>query len=368
MDLPNLNNFTLEDFLTNPSFRKWVFDPDEATTAYWTDWFQANPNQQSLLNYSFSILHSLYMHNKSISDDEVNKEIEKILAKIRNEEAAPAALGATKVVVMKPWTRWAVAAAVLLIAASVYLFNNTSAPSASYEAFVKEAKKSSKEFINSSDSIQVHHLPDGSIVSLYKKSKATYALSNNNRQVYMEGKAFFDVKKNSAQPFVVYTDNIVTKVLGTSFTIDAYPTTEKVAVVVRSGKVSVYKRKDFTRKSARPHELGGLLVTPNQQVVLDKSDEMLVKQLVENPVNIAQSEIVRFHFSETPVNLVFEALMKEYAINILYDEETLHTCTLTARLENESFFDKLNIITQAIGSTYIVIDGNVVINSSAGCK
>ncbi|WP_207495146.1 FecR family protein [Aridibaculum aurantiacum] len=367
MNSPTAPLLTIEDFLTNAYFRQWVFNPDEESIGYWTKWMKEHPTQQPNLNYSFSILHSLYMHNKNISDDEVNNEIAKILAKLKDEEAKEATPATAKVFTIKPAVRWAVAAAVILLVASIYFLNQPATPSASYQAFIQKMQDASTEYTNTSDTTKTFTLPDGSSLTLYRNSKATYAFADQKRQVYMEGKAFFDVKKNPAQPFVVYTDKIVTKVLGTSFFVDAYPATKVLSVVVRSGKVSVYNKEDFSETAARPRHLGGLLLTPNQQVVLDKNENLLVKQLVENPVFVKPAASTKFHFEETPVVHVLQALMEEYGIQILYDEEAMSTCTLTAMFDNESFFDKLNIMTKAIGSTYVVIDGNVVINSN-GCK
>jgi transmembrane sensor len=368
MDLEENKFDTIEDFLLEPSFRRLVFNKDVESETFWSKWNNENPGKKHLFNYCFSILHNLYMQHKSISDEEVKREIEIILSKIRDEEARESKKQSPKgiVAVLNTW-KWAVAAAVIIIFASIYLISKNSTPASSYEAFVKKVKSNSLEFINTSDTIQVIHLADGSNVSLYKKSKITYAFINNKREVYMQGKGFFEVKKNPAQPFIVYTDKVVTKVLGTSFFVDAYPSNKDVSVVVRTGKVSVYKRSDFTEKAAKPFKLDGILITANQQVVLDKSKNDLIKLVVDNPVKVSNNLNGVFQFEATPVKDVFAAVEQEYGINILFDEEALANCTLTAKLGEESFYDKLNIITKAIGATYVVIDGNVLVNSN-GCK
>jgi hypothetical protein len=58
-------------------------------------------------------------------------------------------------------------------------------------------------------------LPDGSTVILQKGSKLKYFDSYNsqNREVYLSGEAFFEVVKNPKKPFLVFTKDIVTKVL-----------------------------------------------------------------------------------------------------------------------------------------------------------
>ena len=56
----------------------------------------------------------------------------------------------------------------------------------------------------------------------------------------MKGKAFFDIARDTSQPFVVYANETITKVLGTSFTIKAFEGEKDVEVSVKTGKVAVY--------------------------------------------------------------------------------------------------------------------------------
>jgi transmembrane sensor len=68
-------------------------------------------------------------------------------------------------------------------------------------------------------------LPDGTTVVLNKKSKLSYPVefTGSTREVFLTGEAFFDVAHNPSKPFKVHTGVFVTKVLGTAFSIKAYP-------------------------------------------------------------------------------------------------------------------------------------------------
>jgi transmembrane sensor len=81
-------------------------------------------------------------------------------------------------------------------------------------------------------------LPDGSTVWLNKHSKFSYPekFIAAERVVNLEGEAFFEVKKDDTQPFIIYTPTSVTKVTGTSFNLKAYPGKE-VELYVVSGTV-----------------------------------------------------------------------------------------------------------------------------------
>ena len=83
-------------------------------------------------------------------------------------------------------------------------------------------------------------LPDGSQVWLYPDSRLLFPhrFTGNEREVSLEGQAYFKVVRNEEQPFVVSAGDMVTKVLGTEFVVAAYANDiPKVALV--SGKVEV---------------------------------------------------------------------------------------------------------------------------------
>jgi len=93
--------------------------------------------------------------------------------------------------------------------------------------------------IKSTGKLKFVYLPDSSLVFLNKNSKISYAESYNSedRIVYLEGESFFDVKRDPDRPFVVYAGMTKTRVLGTSFNIEAYEHQEGVEITVASGKV-----------------------------------------------------------------------------------------------------------------------------------
>jgi hypothetical protein len=97
-----------------------------------------------------------------------------------------------------------------------------------------------------------------------------------------------------------------------------------------------------------------------------KSEEVLNKTLVEKPELLSKKEVVSFDFDNTPV-AVFARLEKAYGVPIVFDEELMKNCFLTAPLGNEPLFDKLKVICKTTGATYEVFDGKIVI-SSRGCN
>jgi hypothetical protein len=238
-----------------------------------------------------------------------------------------------------------------------------------YETFVTDKKSKLIEVINKGVEPQIILLNDGSKVTLKEGSRMSYeaSFSGNNRIVYLTGEAFFEVVRNPQKPFLVYANELVTKVLGTSFSVKANKFDKQVVVEVKTGKVSVSAQKGFDEKADK---FKGLILTPNQKVVYDREVEQLTKSLVAEPILVLQEKEVQmmdFNFDDTPANEVFEVLENAYGIHIIYDADLLKNCPVTAPLSDQNLYNKLKIICKAIEAQYELIDGQIIIQSK-GCK
>ncbi len=82
-------------------------------------------------------------------------------------------------------------------------------------------------------------LSDGSKVWLNENATLSYpkTMGEEERVVHLTGEAFFEVTSDSSRPFIVHTENSITKVLGTSFNINSRA--GETEVTVNSGKVKV---------------------------------------------------------------------------------------------------------------------------------
>src|SRR5687768_909746 len=145
-----------------------------------------------------------------------------------------------------------VAAAVIVVVVSGVWLLTGSEPLA--DDRLTEIPEMSREVIfeNETDSSRLYSLPDGSTVRLGSSSRLHFNrnFSAVNREVYLTGQGFFDVVKDPSRPFYVYSRQIATRVLGTSFFVDAPENGSKVEVQVITGKVSVFQiRPDGASKS-----------------------------------------------------------------------------------------------------------------------
>lgn len=368
---------SIEDFVFNSSFRSWLLDNNSIHKGYWENWIIENPEKLPVLNYAKAIVFALTVNHKQLSDDEIENEIQAILNKTRSgkstEKAIDAYTGKRKPVRLI-YRKLVIAAAVIgLIAFSVVYFGikrpkqNTQADF--YQPSAESSSSSEIEQSNNSDTIQLVTLFDGSKVQLYPKSKLSFSHGSfsKKREVYLTGEAFFDVTKNPSVPFVVYTKDLVTKVLGTSFNVKAYPFENKASVQVKTGKVSVYRKENFSDKNAVANKLDGVIVVPNQQVIYDVASNQLRKTIIDEPAVLANNSPGTFVFNSTPLKEVFKILQNIYGITIIYDESVINSCSLSASMGDESFYEKLELICKAINASYESIDGTIFI-SSQGCN
>lgn len=220
---------------------------------------------------------------------------------------------------------------------------------------------------NTTSQAQVVQLPDASRVTLQPGSTLRYitALAGARREVYLEGEAYFQVHKNPARPFLVFTSQVVTTVLGTSFDVKAYPGSAQALVAVREGKVAVQPRQTAQLDATPAHPAkAGVVLLPNQQVVYAVASHQLKKELVDKPAVLVPQA---FEFEERPVTEVLAALEKAYGVPIYYDKQKLAGCTVSITFYDEPLFEKLGLLCKSLGAYYTLADTQITIHST-GCQ
>ncbi|MBJ6144414.1 FecR family protein [Hymenobacter sp. BT559] len=257
-----------------------------------------------------------------------------------------------------PIMRWAAAVLLFLGAALAVLLPRRQVPIAA-PSWVQQH--------NTGKQPEILTLADNSRVTLYPGSSLQYrpGLAGARREIKLRGEAFFQVTKNPARPFLVYTEQLVTTVLGTSFRVKAYLGRPN-EVAVQEGRVAVQLRRgaDLGATPAQP-AAGGILLLPNQQVAYSAlAPRSLQKKLVANPIVLAPQA---FTFEKQPVISVLQALEKAYGVTILYDKNKLAGCTITVTFYQESLYEKLDVLSQALGASYATIDDAQIRFRSNGC-
>ncbi len=268
----------------------------------------------------------------------------------------------------RPWRFAAAAAVALAVLAFTYSWLKRDAV-LEFASLANQNNNTSslKEVANNSFVPLEVILPDGSAITLQNGSSIQYdsVFVSATREVYLEGEAFFNVHRDVKRPFMVYAHDLVTKVLGTSFTITAFDRDENVTVKVKTGKVMVYTASKKQR-GAEPSVEN--ILTPNQQLVFSRSEKNTARSLVEQPEAIVPiEEVKRLRFEEAPVTEIWKALEKIYGIKIEFDEAAFAKCTLTTSISDGALYNRLDIICKAIGATYTLEEDQIRV-TGAGCE
>lgn len=273
-----------------------------------------------------------------------------------------------------PALKWLAAASVVaVIAVSFYFFNNN--PSSSHLFISQFIENSPQKTINTTDSTLPVVLPDGSRIVLEPRSSVFYSLNTFavRREVYVEGEAFFDIAKNPLKPFYVYYDDLVTKVLGTSFSIRTNSVSGNIEVEVLTGKVQVYENEAIVQRGQKNMSL---IITPNQKAIYKISRHFFETTLVDSPVVIAparpgpasgkEAMALDFVFENVQLSQVLKELETVYGIEIVVSNEDIYQCVFSGDVSRQNLYDKLKIICLATNADY-EINGTRILIKGNGC-
>lgn len=224
---------------------------------------------------------------------------------------------------------------------------------------------------NTTEKLKLVKLPDGTAVSLYPGAILFYpqVFTAKERNVFLKGDGYFDVTHDPGRPFSVYSDHIITKVLGTSFTIRTSPK-GNVEVAVLRGKVKVKENASDAGASGISKEV---TLTPNKKVTFSFETGEMVTGLVEEPLPVSGRESTidirnAFIYTDKPVSEIIPQLEKAYGLAILLENKNLANCTITADASNlGDLFALLDVLCAAIDASYEVREDQIFL-TGPGCK
>lgn len=362
-------HFKAEEFLNDPLFRKWLIESDEQTDRLWEDFLLRFPEKQQAVAEARTLFKALD-HLQSQPSPEQGKRMWETIRGQTQHEPEGSADERPGFTFTRVWRTLAAASVLLLLGIGGWLLLRQEGieMTASYKEQVASSETALVEKVNRGSQPLEILLPDGSRILLEPLGKVSYqaSFSGRERVVYLSGKAYFRVARDGRRPFLVYANNLVTQVVGTSFTIDSPSATAQSTVVVRSGKVKVFPLDSFRKgKPGQGRKL--TLLTPNQMATYDPVKAQLTRTVVKEPALLKRPEAnPNFLFENTSVARVFDALEESYGVRIRYDARTIRECSLTAPLGGEPLFRKLDIICQTIGATYEVWGAEIVV-TGPGC-
>lgn len=202
-------------------------------------------------------------------------------------------------------------------------------------------------------------LPDGSQVWLNESSTIRYPehFNENKREVLLSGEAFFDVIPDKKRPFFVRTTKVTTRVLGTSFNVNAYPKEPQTKVTVETGRVAVTLAGD--QKEQR--EVAKL--SPQQELVVDNQNKETHINSI-SMVEIASWREDRLVFRSNTYEEVCKVLEEKYSVKIEIRSERLKQCKVMASFDQHADLSEImqllsvsNSFTFTQKKKHVIIEG-----------
>lgn len=169
-------------------------------------------------------------------------------------------------------------------------------------------------------------LSDGTEVHLNSGSTLIYPAEFNShtRKVFLRGEGYFNVKHDPAKPFIVKTDNLDLKVLGTSFNVSAYQDEKMVSAVLVEGKVTVQHKNEllgYTKKE----------LTPGQALFYSVAQAKAEIRNVDVQDYISWKDGI-LRFKDQTLQFVVNRLQKYYNLAISVESEQLKNTLISGKL------------------------------------
>lgn len=191
-----------------------------------------------------------------------------------------------------------------------------------YDIVEGEAKRTYNRITVPRGGEYVLTLSDGSVVWLNSESSLYYPIvfTGDTREVTLTGEGFFDVKKADGKPFIVNSEKMNVRVLGTQFNMRVYPEENQHTTLVK-GSVEVKDDKQTVR------------LAPGQQVSWEK-DSMIIREV--DPMDYAAWRYGEFNFKQCRLAELFEELARWYDLNLFFVNPEVKEYVFTASFKRST--------------------------------
>lgn len=376
--MKNFENYTTEDFIHDDYFIEWITRPTNRHDEFWKNIIRQYPEKKEQIKAARSVIKSLTPVSQEVPRD----EIDDLWKMIENSTVS-------RVNLFRRY-RYAVASIILIVlfTGSWWLYRTFSVsstqidytqisapPDNENEVKVILADESELKIQDEESNLLYNHggklivnsvrqidqnasdtsgaklllnqimVPfgkrsaitfcDGTKIWINSGSRAIYPIEfdSRKREIYVEGEVFIDVAKDENKPFIVRTDKMDIKVLGTSFNVSSYPDDPNVTVVLVRGNIRI-----------KPEDKKEIQVAPNQALVYSKQTREVSLNNVDIYNYISWKDgWLRCESEE--IGIVINKLARYYNKKFIYNNQSVRSIHLSGKLDlKDSFEEVLNVI------------------------
>ncbi|QEM14259.1 FecR family protein [Mucilaginibacter rubeus] len=240
--------------------------------------------------------------------------------------------------------RWGLgaAAAILIMLSAGYLFLGNQKPVLNNQPLLSVSSIAGQQ--------KKITLADGTEVTLNSLSTLHYKdlFNGTEREVYLEGEAFFNVVHDAQRPFIVHTQKLNVHVLGTSFNVSAYVHDRKTTVSVATGKVGV----NVSNSSHANMLLPGDRLSYNGNIQTDHI----------NPDDVMGWQKGALIFHQESIRDIAPVLERYYGVHIYFGKNQNPGKQVTAAFKQKTLPQVMEILAQTGGFSYRLINNEIHID------
>lgn len=369
----------LSKYIEDKNFILWVFDPDSELDAWWNQYISEHPEEEKNLQLARNILQRFRTKNKKLTDTEKILLFSRVLKQIEEKHNK----GKVKRLATSFMRYAAVAIFFFSIGAMLFYRQNQYHSKFDLQELTEPVTENSAKlirsngediFLNENKSILQYHangtlvinndtlnsdrskttaatamnqminpygktteifLADGTKVFLNAGSRLVYPenFTGKNREVFLVGEAFFDVKHDLEHPFIVQLNDLRIKVLGTRFNVSAYQVDNVIETVLEEGKVCL--RANNAGLFDKETEL-----IPSQLASFDRSTrETNVRTVDIDDYTLWTKGVMKFQ--STDLNRIIKKLERFYNIRIQCSDPFLGGLRISGKLDLKEHKDEI---------------------------
>lgn len=193
-------------------------------------------------------------------------------------------------------------------------------------------------------------LADSSRVVLNSETKLKYPVcfGESIRDVYVEGEAYFEVKRDPQRPFIVSGKNFEVEVLGTSFNVMNYGNEFVSRVTLLSGSINMITEDSCVR------------LNPGQQAIMRVNSTIEIRDVdVESIVYWLN---YRLNFNEEELGVIMRELGRWYGVEVVYEDPSLKKVLYSGTIPyNITLTELLELLNYTTDIKFKLNDGIVLI-------
>ncbi|MBU1820985.1 MAG: FecR domain-containing protein [Bacteroidetes bacterium] len=347
------NDYTAADFVLDDDFVAWVRGTAPWEQAAWEEWLAQNPGKRETVESARAILLSLSFEAQPLAEATLDLEWESVRQKTLSTTREPEEEASARPV-FALWAKLLAASVVLLLGVwwgSRYL--PVTSDDSSQQLAEKKAMNGQQLTVK---------LTDGTVIVLNAGSVLRYPehFESDKREVQLRGEAYFEVASNPKAPFLIYTDEVRVEVIGTKFTVKAYPESKEVKVAVVEGKVAVDARRESSPATQSENDV---ILTKNQMATLQKNNqEITVTTFEENDLLGWKNGIL--YFEKAGFSQLVDQLERWYGVEVVLSPEVQMDSSwrFSGKFENKSVDYILDVCRYPDLFSYKIVDNKVFIS------